>query len=109
MSALYGTWEARFEGLPGVAAVRFGPHPDYAGVRGTIKRAGTAVAAQLAGDIDDEGQLSLDESQDGRSISGNWAGPMAPGSCGKTFKGIWRNAADDSTRTFVLTKIGPTP
>ena len=109
MSALYGTWEARFDGLPGVAAVRFGPHPDYAGVRGTITRAGTTVAAQLAGDIDDEGQLSLDESQDGRSISGNWAGPMAPGSCGNSFKGIWRNAADDSTRTFVLTKTGTTP
>lgn len=109
MAALYGQWEARFDGLPGVALVRFGPHPDYAGVRGTITRPGAAVA-HLAGDIDDEGQLSLDESQDGRSISGNWAGPMAPGSCGTAFKGIWRNAADDSTRTFVLTQTtGPTP
>ena len=105
MEALYGQWEARFDDLPARAAVRLGRHPDYAGVRGTITR--NAVTAQLAGDIDDQGQLTIDESQDGRSISGIWLGTLAPGSCGEEFRGTWRNAADDSMHPFVLNKTGP--
>jgi hypothetical protein len=62
--------------------------------------------AQLAGDIDDEGLLSIDESLDGRAISGNWLGELQPGSCGKEFRGTWRNASDDSTHPFVLNKTG---
>ncbi len=108
MAALYGTWQARFDGLPTVATVRLGRHPDYNGVRGTITRGADAVA-QLAGDIDDDGQLALDESQDGHSISGDWAGTLQPGSCGREFRGIWRNARDQSTHTFVLNKTGPAP
>ena len=105
VQALYGTWDARFEGVPGVATVRFRPHPEYAGsVRGEIVRDGTG--AQLAGDIDDDGLLTLDESQDGRAISAVWSGAMQTGSCGKEFKGTWRNAIDDSTRPFVLNKTG---
>ena len=34
--ALYGRWEARFDGLPAVAVVQLARHPEYAGVRGTI-------------------------------------------------------------------------
>ncbi|AMM25145.1 hypothetical protein [Variovorax sp. PAMC 28711] len=105
-TALYGQWEARFDGLPAVAAVRLGKHPDYEGVRGTITRTPGATVAQLAGDIDDEGQLAIDESQDGHRISGVWLGRMEPGSCGKEFTGTWRNAADDSTHPFVLRRTG---
>lgn len=105
VQALYGSWDARFDGVPGVATVRFRPHPEYAGsVRGDILRDG--AGAQLAGDIDDDGLLTLDESQDGRAISAVWSGAMQPGSCGKEFKGTWRNAIDDSTRPFVLNKTG---
>ncbi|MBB3182301.1 hypothetical protein [Variovorax sp. Sphag1AA] len=108
LEALFGTWEARFDGLPGVARMQLAKHPDYAGVRGTITRGGgdtpTSVA-QLAGDVDQDAYLSLDESMDGHAISGVWLGELQAASCGKEFKGIWRNAADDSTRPFVLTKI----
>ena len=38
------------------------------------------------------------------AISAVWSGEMQPGSCGKEFKGTWRNAADDSTHPFVLNK-----
>jgi hypothetical protein len=109
VEALYGQWEARFEGVPGIARLQLAKHPEYAGVRGTITRDGGAASpsvAQLAGDIDDEGQLNIDESMDGRAISGVWLGELRAGSCGKEFKGTWRNAADDSTRPFVLTKTG---
>ena len=33
-------------------------------------------SSQLAGDIDDDGMLSLDESLDGRAISGVWLGEL---------------------------------
>lgn len=104
-AALYGAWQARFDGLPGPAAVLLGQHPEYrGGVRGTIERDG--VTAQLAGDVDDDGLLTLDESQDGRAISALWSGQLQPDSCGKEFKGIWRNAKDDSTHPFTLTRSG---
>ena len=60
--------------------------------------------AQLAGDIDPDGLLALDESQDGKSISASWSGTLQPGSCGKQFKGTWRRASDDSSHAFVLHK-----
>jgi hypothetical protein len=109
VEALYGDWQARFDGLPDAAVVRLGKHPDYAGVRGTITRTAAApsarsTVAQLAGDVDDEGELAIDESLDGRSISGVWSGSLQPDSCGREFKGTWRNAADDSTHPFTLKK-----
>ncbi|SDJ58539.1 hypothetical protein [Variovorax sp. OV700] len=109
IEALYGDWQARFDGLPDAALVRLGKHPEYAGVRGTITRTTAAPSArtsvaQLAGDVDDEGELAIDESLDGRSISGVWSGSLQPDSCGREFKGTWRNAADDSTHPFTLKK-----
>ncbi|HET7835507.1 MAG TPA: hypothetical protein VFL43_06805 [Variovorax sp.] len=108
LQALFGDWEARIDGTQGVAKVKLNQHPDYAGVRGTITRDGGAAPAtvsQLAGDIDDDGMLSLDESLDGHAISGVWLGALEPGSCGRTFKGVWRDAANDTTHPFVLNKI----
>ena len=109
VEALYGNWQARFDGLPGTATVVLGKHPEYAGVRGTITRAAAAPSAspsvaQLAGDVDDEGELAIDESLDGRSISGVWSGTLQPDSCGREFKGTWRNAADETTHPFTLKK-----
>ena len=108
LQSLYGRWEARFDGLTAVAVVQLGKHPDYDGVRGTITRNGAspdkARVAQLAGDVDDEGALSIDESQDGRAISGVWSGKLQKGSCGREFRGTWRDASDESTHPFVLAK-----
>ncbi|MDH6592642.1 hypothetical protein M2165_002531 [Variovorax sp. TBS-050B] len=103
VEALYGDWQARIEGEPGVVSVRLGRHPEYAGVRGTVTRADASVA-QVAGDVDDEGTLALDESRDGRSISGVWSGTLRVDACGRAFTGTWRDAADDSTHSFTLTK-----
>lgn len=108
LQALYGQWEARFDDLPGTAVVQLGKHPEYAGVRGTItRRADTSTkttVAQLAGDVDDEGALSIDESLDGRAISGVWSGTLQPGACGREFRGTWRDAATERTHPFVLRK-----
>lgn len=111
LQALYGQWEARFDDLPGTAGtavVQLGKHPEYAGVRGTVTRRGDTSAkttvAQLAGDVDDEGALSIDESLDGRAISGVWSGTLQPGACGREFRGTWRDAATERTHPFVLRK-----
>lgn len=101
ISALYGRWEATIEGESGVSIMTLQRHPDYDGVRGTLQRSGLPPA-QLAGDIDPEGQLALDESQDGKSISASWAGALQPGSCGREFRGDWFRSSDDSQHPFVL-------
>ena len=102
---LYGDWEARIGGQHGTAVMRLQPHPEYEGVRGTIERDGLPPA-QLAGDIDPEGQLALDESQDGKSISASWSGALQPQSCGKEFKGKWYRSSDDTYHEFVLRRPG---
>lgn len=106
--ALYGAWQARFDG-GATAQLLLRPHPDYAGVQGQVTRG--SRSAQLAGDLNDAGQLALDESDDGRRISAVWlaelqAGP--DGRCGRTFHGSWRRAVDEQTQPFVLTPI-PNP
>jgi len=105
VQALYGRWQVTFGtgGDANVASVVLHTHPDYeGGLRGTITRVG--FVAQLAGDIDDDGLLTLDESQDGVAISATWSGDLQTGSCGKEFKGLWRNTRNDSTLDFVLRK-----
>ncbi|MFT4267825.1 MAG: hypothetical protein QM586_11505 [Xenophilus sp.] len=113
VQALYGRWLARFDGTPATTAVvELHAHPEYAGsVRGSVARGGggpaPATTSQLAGDVTDEGVLVLDESRDGRSISAVWTAELAPASCGKEFKGTWRNAADDHSLSFVLSRTVP--
>ena len=103
IQSIYGQWEARIEGQDGTATMVLARHPEYEGVRGSVQRAGLALA-QLAGDIDPEGQLALDESQDGKSISASWSGTLKPDSCGREFTGSWYRSSDDSHHPFVLRK-----
>ena len=111
---LYGRWEARFDDAPAASVLRLARHPEYAGsVRGTLTRPPGSTApgadAQVAGDVDDAGVLTLDESADGRAIDAVWSADLEPGSCGRTFRGTRRDARDDSTRTFLLHKTGELP
>jgi len=105
LEALFGRWELRIDDQPGTAIVDMARHPDYAGVRGTLTREGSATPAQIAGDIDDEGLLAIDQSDDGHTINAVWSGTMQPGSCGKVFEGTWRKAADERGTHFVLRKL----
>ena len=113
---LYGRWEARFDDgvAPALAVLRLARHPEYAGsVRGTLTRPAGSTApgadAQVAGDVDDAGVLTLDESADGRAIDAVWSADLEPGSCGRSFRGTRRDARDDATRTFTLHKTGELP
>ena len=42
IQSLYGSWEARIDGQDGLATMVLGRHPEYDGVRGSIRRPGQA-------------------------------------------------------------------
>ena len=121
---LFGVWAARFvnptEGLPATATMRLERHAEFSdSLAGTVSRnlgsasgsptiAGHAARAFLAGDLE-EGMLILDESSDNLSITGTWNGEMVAGSCGKVFKGMWKDTsksapADAPDVPFTLTR-----
>jgi hypothetical protein len=105
---LFGAWTVRFDtppaGLPSTATLLLERHAEFteslAGVvvRDLPRSGGKAAAgahankAQLAGDLDG-GLLLLDESSDNVSITGTWNGEMAEGSCGKVFRGTWKDTS----------------
>lgn len=100
---LYGIWQAEEEGVQRLATVLFERHPELSGsVRGGVNRGG--VRALAAGDVDEEGDFSLDESADGRAIDAVWSGKVTPGSCGKEIRGTRRDAKSGQERAFVLRK-----
>jgi hypothetical protein len=106
---LYGLWRVEFgpgpDGRPPVeqATVLLEKNRERAdSLYGAVNRQGER--ALLAGDIE-AGELLLDESVDGRTISAVWAGQVVAGRCGKEIRGSWRRAADDTVRSFTLTKL----
>lgn len=112
---LYGLWRAEFDDGER-SSVLFERHPEHAdSLRGAINRQG--VPLRLAGDVDD-GDLLLDESDDGQRISAVWMGRAVPEACGREFRGQWRQAAppapgdtpgeadrEPATRGFVLRRV----
>jgi len=100
---LLGLWRAEFEGLAQGATLLLEEHPEYAEtVRGEINRNGER--ALMAGDIDD-GEVTLEESVNGRNISATWTGTVEDGSCGTQIRGTWQGTADSAPRAFVLRKL----
>ena len=97
---LHGLWQARFDdGGPG-ATLLLEANPNWPGsLSGGINRNGTR--AQLAGDLD-EGELTLEESADGRRIDAAWIGEIVPGSCGREVRGTWRRDGAPAGRAFTL-------
>jgi len=99
---LYGEWQATWAGEDAPATLQLGRNPEHPdGVRGTLQR-GAAVAL-VAGDVDD-GDFSLEESTDGKSIAATWTGTVVENTCGKEIQGVWTRAADGSERRFTLRK-----
>jgi len=105
---LFGAWTVRFAsppaGLPATATVLLERHAEFteslAGVvvrelplaKGRTATRAPANKAQLAGDLDG-GLLLLDESSDNVSITGTWNGEMVEGSCGKIYRGTWKDTS----------------
>lgn len=98
---LLGFWRAEVDGRPG-ATLLLEAHPEYAGFRGAINRNGERRL--VAGDIED-GELTLEESADGKRISAIWLGDVADGSCGREIRGTWKAEGDKNPRPFVMKKM----
>ena len=92
---LQGRWRAELQATPPgsshtVVTLQLGPHPELSqSVRGTALRQG--ITSQVSGDVD-AGELNLEESTNGTSISATWTGRVVDGSCGKEIQGTWNNA-----------------
>jgi hypothetical protein len=108
---LYGVWNVELGSADGAAPssspssqqrglVRFEQNPEFEdSIAGWFELGNTTV--YVAGDID-EGQFSLEESDDGKRISAVWEGSIAEGSCGKTITGTRR--VGEQVSAFVLRK-----
>jgi hypothetical protein len=98
---LYGAWRAQWVGsTTPSASLQLHRHPELSdSVRGTVERDG--ITALLAGDVDN-GDLTLEESRDGKRISATWIGRVVDGACGKEIRGVWSDADSDTKRDFVL-------
>jgi hypothetical protein len=100
---LYGTWVVEISSADGVQILQRGrveleKNPEYAGsVSGWMYVQDRKVF--VAGDLS-QGEVSLEESDDGTRISAVWDGAVAEGSCGKAITGT-RRAGETITR-FVL-------
>lgn len=100
---MVGLWRAEFtDGTPG-ATILLEKHREYAGsLSGGINRQG--VRGLVAGDIEN-GEFTLEESADGKRISGTFLGDVVEGSCGKEIRGTWQAEDDSPPRPFVLRKL----
>lgn len=110
---LHGEWQVAWEasadqrGASLRETLRFGPNPNHTdSLSGELLRGSARI--QLAGDLED-GQLSLEESADGKTISASWLGQVQPGSCGREIRGWWTAdaalslpAGQPRRRAFVL-------
>ena len=98
---LLGRWQASLRGQPGPVTLQLGPHPEWNGsVKGSIQRpAGRSI---VVGDVD-HGQLTLEESNDGKKVSGTWIGDVVEGSCAREIRGEWLDEHDNNV-PFVLRK-----
>ena len=100
---LYGLWRAEFEGQSQGALLLFEKHPELTdSVRGGVNRDG--VKSMVAGDVDN-GEFTLEESQDGQHISATWLGTVVENSCGKEIRGLWNDPLNNVELPFILRKL----
>ncbi len=99
---LVGIWRAEFQGLWQGATLLVEKHPEYEGsLSGGINRNGEK--GLIAGDVE-KGELTLEESADGKRISATFLGDIVEGSCGREIRGTWQAEDDSPPREFVLRK-----
>ena len=98
---LLGRWTATMDGQPGPIQLQLAPHPEWNGtVKGSIARpAGRSV---VVGDVN-QGKLTMEESADGKKVSGTWLGDVVDGSCAREIRGDWLDDKDNSI-PFVMRK-----
>ncbi len=103
IASLYGTWILEISSADGTQVLQRGrveleKNPEYPGsVSGWMHVQERKIF--VAGDLS-QGEVSLEESDDGTRISAVWEGAVAEGSCGKAITGTRR--AGETMTTFVL-------
>ncbi len=99
---MLGLWRAEWQGGGHAGTLLLEKHPLYAqSLSGTINRNGER--RPVAGDVED-GELTLEESADGKRISATWIGEVVEGACGREVRGTWTIDGEASGRPFVLRK-----
>ena len=117
---LHGNWAVSFEtpALASSTTLQLRRHAEFSeSLAGSVSRqvrvagarAPATTKAALAGDLEG-GLLLLDESSNGINITGTWNGEMVKGSCGRLFKGWWKDTsatapADAPELAFVLRRL----
>ena len=98
---LLGTWRAELSGQSAPVMLQLGKHPEWNGtVKGQITRSNST--AIVVGDIN-QGKLTMEESADGKKVSGSWLGDVVDGSCAREIRGEWLDDKDNSI-SFVMRK-----
>ncbi|WP_090138033.1 hypothetical protein [Limnohabitans sp. DM1] len=101
---LHGQWTAQVTGQPRIWFLQLGPHPEHTGsLRGEINTGSQRLP--VVADLDD-GDFTLEESQDGQHISATWLGTVHAGSCGQSLSGQ-RQTAQGQTTPFVMRRNQP--
>jgi hypothetical protein len=100
---MLGLWRAEFQGRAQGATLLIEKHPEYeSSLAGAINRNGER--GRLAGDLED-GELTLEESADGKRIDAVWLGEVVEGSCGREVRGTWQpDGGEGPAEPFVLKK-----
>ncbi|GAA4417326.1 hypothetical protein GCM10023090_00700 [Acidovorax lacteus] len=104
---LIGEWTAQLGSGADAAATTLTlvQHPELAhSVRGHLQRGPLRVL--LSGDVED-GDLTLEESENGTNISATWIGRVVDGRCGQEIRGTWTHPSSSRTLAFVLRKRLP--
>ena len=98
---LLGRWSVTLGENTEPFSIILGPHPEWDGtVKGTINR--PDYQSIVVGDVN-KGELTMEESRDGKSVSGNWWGTVVEGSFAREIKGELADSNDRSS-TFVMRK-----
>ena len=56
-----------------------------------------------------DGHLDLDESSDGKTMTGTWSGQIVPQQCGREIRGEWQDLEREAKSPFVLRRAGAKP
>jgi hypothetical protein len=70
-------------------------------VAGTYTGSDQTVQIQLAGEFDGRGSVIMEESVNGRDVSGEWAGTLV----GNDYSGTWSTLDDTQQKPFHLTVV----
>ena len=102
---LYGEWTLELPEANQRGRMRLSRHPEFSdSLRGHIQYG--PVNAIASGDVTG-GKFDLDESSDGKRLTGTWSGQLPPTACGDEIRGQWTELDTNLNSSFVLTRVKP--